>query len=630
MLSKKYFLIIGFLILFLGLFVIFNSETVSADTYSDSLAEAILSDSDYLISSSYEDSDENGNSQSGIFESLGVMHPTNGSTFVVLSTGIAGSTPVSMYGEDPGDERGTWFIGEETGYPRDKAVLTMELQVPPLAQYLKYDVRFLSAEAPEWINDGYNDYLVIEVESSQGTSTFDELDVDSNLFREDAEDITGTGFDIFALDGDPEGRDDVTTTIGSASDAYATILWAVEDEHPVLGPETITVTITIGDYGDNRYDSAVFLDNFTFGEEADVSLDVTKKVVNMNGEEIEYVDTGDTVKYKIYIKNAGDIEIYNTHMIDNISENLTYVDGSLTADFGTAQYHSDPNGNYITWDGNIPPGEPGNYVKIEYQATVNEYVENSTIIPNRADVKWDTDNDEVADTWVYSNTVNLEVFCFETPDYVTEDFSDDTPGGKASQVYVNRPWFETEEEADIESVFQVVSGYKYSTNNAFKTKLRSSSGKINWFYNLSELEAEMISWEIMIACGNSSEEADLILDFKDSTGEDILRLKLEYLPLGLEKTTDHLLKPYYYGSGNWIPIIDSFLYNNWYKIRVEKNGSSNIDYIIEKINGERFPVVTDNKLNGMISDFEKIEWYSNDEPTVCPIFFLDEHKVGLI
>ncbi len=630
MLFKKYFLIVSFIFLLLALFVIFNSEKVSADSYSDSLAEAILCNPDLLVSSSYSDEDDSGNRQSGIFESLGIMQPTNGSTFVILSTGVAGAPIVTTNQEDPGDERGTWFRGGETGYPRDKATLTMELQVPPLAQYLKYDVRFLSSEAPEWIGEGYNDNLVIEVESSQGVSIFDQLNVDSNLFREESRDLTGTGFDIFALDGNPESRDDVTTTVNSADDAGATILWAIEDKHPVLGPEIITVTISIEDYGDNRYDSAVFLDNFRFEEEADVSLEVIKDVKNINGELIEYIDTGEIVKYDIYIKNAGDIELSNTHMIDNVSDNLTYIPGTLTADFGTAQYHSDPNGNYITWDGDIPPGTPGNYVKIEFQATVNTDVENGTIISNKADVKWDTDNDGSADTWAYSNIVNITVFCFEIPDYVVEDFSDDTPGYNASEIYINRPWFNTQSETDTQSVFQVASGYEYNTDNSFKIKLRASSNNLNWYYTLDELEAEMSWWEVMLACGNASEESDLILDFKDSSDIDIFRIKLEYLPLGLEETTNFLLKPYYYGSGNWIPIIDSYLYNGWYKLRFERNGSSEIDYIIEKSNGERFQVITEYKLGGSWSSFSKVEWYSTDESVVCPIFFLDEHRVGLI
>jgi uncharacterized repeat protein (TIGR01451 family) len=626
---KKYFMIIGFVFLFVGIFLIISSEKVSADAYSDSLAEAILCDPDLLVSSSYHDEDDSGNRQSGIFESLGVMQPTNGSDFVILSTGIAGGYPVTTYGLNPGDERGSWFRGGETGSPIDRAVLTMQLQVPPLAQYLKYDVRFLSSEAPEWIGDGYNDNLVIEVESSQGDTTFDELDVDSNLFREESRDLVGTGFDIFALDGNPTARDTVTTTIGSADDAGATILWAIEDVHPVLGPEIITVTISIEDYGDNRYDSAVFLDNFRFEEEADVSLEVTKEVKNINGEIINEIDTGEIVKYDIYIKNGGDIELSDTYMIDNISEHLTFIPGTLDPDYGSAQYHSDPNGDYITWEGDIPPGTPGNYVKIEFQATVNEDVENGTIISNRASVKWDTNNDGILDIWENSNIVNVTAICFEVPEYVLEDFTDDEPGGNASEMYLNRPWFETQSETDTKSAFQVVSGYEYDTDNSFKTKLRSSIGKLTWYYTLDEIEAEMSWWEIMLACGNASEQADLLLDFKDTNNNDIFRIKLEYLPLGSEKTTDWLLKPYYYGSGNWIPIIDGFIYNGWYKLRFEINGSNLVDYIIEKQSGERFQVVTAEKLEGSFSSFSKVEWYSNSEPIVCPIFFWDEHRVGL-
>lgn len=625
---EKSLYIICFLLIFSTSIILLNIEIVNAGSYDgQDLAESILCDPSILVSSSYQDKDEYGCRQSGIFTSLGNLDPTNGTDFIILSTGIAGAQPVTTDTENPGCERGTWFEGGEKGYPVDKAILTMELEVPALAKYLKYDVKFLSSESPEWIGDGYNDKFRVKVDApSQSSSSIFTLDVDSNLFREESRDLVGTGFDIFALDGNPEAKDDVSTTISSADDAGATIMWAVEDEHPLLGPETITVTISIEDYGDNRYDSAVFLDNFRFEDQAEVFLDVRKEVSNTDGEEFNSIETGETVNYKIDIVNSGEIELSNNYMIDNISKNLTYIDNSLTSEYGIAGYHTDPSGDYITWEGDIPPKD---YVRITFQATVNEDVENEAIISNIADTKWDTDNDGAIDTWAHSDPVNFSVISFEVPSFVEENFSTDTPGMNASQSKLFRHWFDTQFESYEESVFQVVSGYKYNTDNSFKTKIRSSSNKLRWYYHLSTLEAEMTYWEIMLACGNGSEQSDLILDFKDGSNNNILRIKFEYLNIGTEKTTDWILKPYYYYSGNWIPMTNNYLYNNWYKLRMEVIDSNTLRYIIEKTNGNEIANVSSNKLSGSISSFSQIDWYSNYESVVCPMFFFDEHKVGL-
>jgi len=624
---KKYLYILGFLALVYIIILISSSENVKAGSNNgEELANALLGDPSVLVSSSYSDKDESGCRQSIILEELGPIHPTNGSNFVLISTGIAGADIVTTNQQNPGCERGTWFEGGDEGWPRDEAILTMQLLVPPLAKYLKYDVKFLSSESPEWIGAGYNDKLKITVDAPSQTnpSTFI-LDVDSNLFREESRDLVGTGFDIFALDGNPNARDDVSKTLNSADDAGATITWAVEDEHPVLGPEIVTVTISIEDQGDNRYDSAAFLDNFRFEEEVEVSLDVRKEVRDLNEEEIEFIDTGEIIKYKIDIVNGGELELSNNYMIDNLSQYLTYVDNTLTAEYGNAEYH--PAGNYITWEGDIPEK---NYVRITFQAQVNDGVNNGTIISNQADTYWDTDNNGIPDSWTHSEKVNLTVLRYELPEYVTEDFSNDIPGLNASEYHNTRMWFNTELESYEESVFQVVSGYDYNTINSFKTKIRSSSGKIDWNYYLSDLDGQMDWWEIIFTCGNGSEEYDLILDFCDSTNDEIIRIKFEYIHVGTEIATDWVLKPYYYNSGNWVPLMNGFLYNNWYKLRVERDNSSNINYIIENTNGIELANINSNKLSGDISDFTKIRWYSNTEPIVCPMFFWDEHRVGLI
>ena len=201
---------IGFLLS--NVFFICPSERVKAGSYDgEDLALAILANQSTLISSSYTDTDTSDCRQGIVLSSLGTMLPTNGPTFALLSTGIAGAVPVTTDEENPGWERGMWFDGGEYGYPRDEATLIMTLQVPPYMHYLYYDVQLLTAEYPDYIGSTYNDNLTITVDSpSEGITTYI-IDVNSGDFVLDANDIPGTGFNVFATSGNPGGIDKVTT-----------------------------------------------------------------------------------------------------------------------------------------------------------------------------------------------------------------------------------------------------------------------------------------------------------------------------------------------------------------------------------------------------------------------------------
>ena len=109
----------------------------------EDLALAILTDPSYLIDCSYDNTDKE-NRQGIVLSSLGSLSPTHGSTFAMLSTGIAGCQIATTGGENPGDERGTWFKGEY-GLPRDEVTLSMDLQVPNFYHYIFYDIQFFLA-----------------------------------------------------------------------------------------------------------------------------------------------------------------------------------------------------------------------------------------------------------------------------------------------------------------------------------------------------------------------------------------------------------------------------------------------------------------------------------------------------
>ena len=625
--SKMLVIINAAVIFFSTIFIICPSEQVNAGSYDgEDLALAILGDPSTLIDSQYADTDQSGHRQAGVFSSLGTMQPTNGSTFAVFSTGIAGYVPVTTDEEDPGDERGSWFQGGQKGYPRDEATLTMTLQVPSLMTYLTYDAQFLSAEYPEYIGTQYNDQLTVTVNSpSQGISTYTE-NVNSGIFRLEASEITGTGFNIFATSGNPEQLDIVTTTVGPGGDAGATLRFPAE--HPVLGPEEVTVTINIKDSGDNMVDSAAFIDNISFSEEAQVSITARKTVHDIEGNLIEYAECGDTIEYRVDIVNGGEIQQNGNEFEDILSENITYVNDSLTAEYGVANYV--PGEHKITWAGDIPEND---YVRITFQATVNNDLVNGTIVANEGIVQWDSDNNGINDANASTGYVNVTIIVFEPPSSVTEDFSDDAAGGAATESYQNRQWFETTNGRDG-STFEVVQSYYYSTSNAFKTKIRSSGSPQYWNYSLLQLESDIKSWEAWFACGNASEASDLYLDFKNGNGNDITRLKFEYVNEGSEPPLDWVLTLSYWSPGiGWVRLNTDFsggyLYNSWYRLKIEKNGASYINYSLYRNDHGLVDFKTGQQLGSSFSNLSSIEWSNTQNPIVCPMFFWDEHILEL-
>ena len=350
----KYLFYLFILSTFVIIFTVFESETVSAAQYDgEDLAMAILEDTSTYIDSEYDERLPNQVEQSCILSNLGTMNPTHGDTFILLSTGKAGVSIVTTDEENPGDERGTYF-SNKYGMPRDFVELILELQVPNYMHSLLYDYQFFSSEYPEYVSSQYNDRFTVTVNSpSEGISTF-YCDVNNGNFVLDSSYISGTGFDIFAQSGNPNNVDIVDTTFRDpGADAGSTALTTIGGTcHPVSPLETITVTFKIQDYGDNQFDSAVFIDNLVFSGYAKTDIKARKTVEDING---EIPEPGDILEYSTTITNAGDIaqpDNPGEEFIDILPENTTYVNDSATATSGTINYIGE--GNKITWNGSIP------------------------------------------------------------------------------------------------------------------------------------------------------------------------------------------------------------------------------------------------------------------------------------
>jgi len=649
--NKNIIIIFAVGLLFSNFLIICPSDTVSADSYNgEDLAIAILQNDSWLIDSSYSDTDELGHRQAIVLSSHGTMTPTHNSTFALISTGIAGTDIVTSYENEPGDERGTWFEGNRHGYPRDEATLTLTLQVPPYMHYLYYDVQFFSSEYPEYVGTQFNDKFTVTVNSpSEGSSQY-YFDVNSGYFLLDSYDITNTGFDIFATSGYSSGVDWVDTyPRGSGADAGASDIIPIGGAtHPVSPNEIITVTFNIKDAGDNLFDSAAYIDNLRFSGYAITNIVGRKIVTDLNGDPCE---DGDTLRYRITISNTGTADQDNNpgdEFEDFIPEYTTYVPGSATATSGSIDYNTGEN--KITWDGQIPSESS---VILEFDVTVNSSLDNGTIITNQGTIYWDSNEDGTNDAVELTDDphiddgidqdgdsetddddpTNITYIVFEYPSVLTEDFSDDTTGENATQSYCGRKWFDTSNDG-IGSNFEVASGYYYTTAKSFKTQLRITGGKQYWNYTFDQLDGDMEWWEAWFACGDNSEEGDMILDFKNSYGHTIAKLKFEYVYHGIEKPNDWYLLLYYEDPiQGWTELSTDYdggyLHNNWYKIRVEKYGNDNINYSLYRNGIGIVGSGIGNQYGVGFSNFDRVEFSSTKIPVVNPMFFWDEHSIGL-
>jgi uncharacterized repeat protein (TIGR01451 family) len=600
------------------------------------LTMAILTNSSSYISSSYSDTDPQSIRQGTVITSSKGDFPTNGSKFIILSTGIAGTSICTTDALDPGTERGTYFNGRYN-LPRDQSTLTITLQVPLFMHQIAYDVQFFTSEYPEYLNSQYNDKFTATVESpSMGTSEYI-IDVNGGDFVLDSNDITATGFDIYATNGNPyDSVNMVSRTPNNAADGGATAL--VTRQHPVSPAETIKITFDIVDTGDNQFDSAVFIDNLHFTDEKRTEMIGRKTATDINEGEVE---CGDEIKYTITLSNIGtkaQQDLDGPEFIDQIPENTTYVPGSATATSGTAEYDADEN--QILWNGAI---HAESSVKIEFNVLVNQELPNAAQIFNQGTIHWDknstgqnTDTELTDDPTSPGNhqPTLLYVYVPTTPHKVIEYFSD-APAGKAVESFEDTQWFETSTIHDV-GIFSVAKSYHYQRYRSFKTKLRAVTPTQYWNYDFLGIHAQVSSWEVMFACGNTTEPYRLFMDFKTRHNQTVARLKFDYQSDIIDGIIDYFATiSYMNNQGVWIQIKNNsddngFLYNDWYTLNITLEHTGMITYQLHR-KDHLFATKTDIAYSSTpFSKLSKIEWYTEDDPIVCPMLFFDEHILYLL
>jgi hypothetical protein len=211
------------------------------------VAEAMGVQPSELISASFLGSGERGIGISG--QPLGRFFPTRGSTFAILSTGNASSAEDADFGNtstalDGLDNSGGW----------DMTRFALELRVPTTATCASFAFAFYSEEFPERVTGSFNDVFTAELGQTNLTISGNQVLAPRN-FAFDSQNKSIAINTVFGAQSNTQ-----TTYDGGTPQIFA--------QTPVTPSAISTFVFTIQDLGDSIYDSAVFMDDFSWGSDA--------------------------------------------------------------------------------------------------------------------------------------------------------------------------------------------------------------------------------------------------------------------------------------------------------------------------------------------------------------------------
>lgn len=190
--------------------------------------------------------------QAGVSDSPLTGFPTSGGSFGILTSGDA------ELADDPNTAGGS---GEDTGGQGyqdafDPVTLKIDINVPTGANCVGFDFRFLSEEYPEFVNAGFNDAFVAQLDQLS-------LSVSGQSINAPGDFAAGAGDSISVDSAGPSGMADFFAT-GTTYDGATSRLVA----RTPVNPGSHSIFLTIFDAGDPILDSAVFVDNLRTSTEA--------------------------------------------------------------------------------------------------------------------------------------------------------------------------------------------------------------------------------------------------------------------------------------------------------------------------------------------------------------------------
>ncbi|MDX1524548.1 MAG: choice-of-anchor L domain-containing protein, partial [Anaerolineae bacterium] len=222
-----------------------------------------------ILEATIGDSDPRG---TGLSDAPLGLFPKAGQSFTILSTGLAVSAddPDDNNGEllsvpDPVDDKTFVLDGLNNNQGNDLVQFSLILQPPPGKTSLSFDFAFYSEEFPDYIDSEFNDVFVAELGAEPFNS---QLSIDSqnqaSAPNNIAFDPNGDLISINAAFGfDPAHPNPATGTTYDGTSGLLRATGCLPEERPT---GNVVLILSITDIGDELLDTAVFLDNFQWGE----------------------------------------------------------------------------------------------------------------------------------------------------------------------------------------------------------------------------------------------------------------------------------------------------------------------------------------------------------------------------
>ena len=75
--------------------------------------------------------------------------------------------------------------------------------------------------------------------------------------------------------------------------------------------------------------------------------------------------------------------------------------------------------------------------------------------------------------------------------------------------------------------------------------------------------------------------------------------------------------------------MDNYLSKGWYKLRIEENNQGYLVYTLNKTGKGQVANEIIGIPDASLSTLTNLEWSTTKNPIVCPMFFWDDHILGL-
>jgi hypothetical protein len=200
-----------------------------------------------------------GGTPNGVGDAPLAGFPTDGSTFAILTTGDVNSALLAPPSHAPGTttELGGAPVRGDTDH--DVTILKVDFTVATGMNCLTFDFRFLSEEYPEFLNTEFNDAFIAELDTSDWSTAGSAINAPHNFAFDPANQpisIDAAGNTSMVAGPDDTTYDGATPVLSAAA---------------AVTPGAHSLYLSIFDQGDERFDSAVLVDNLVVGHASDMS-----------------------------------------------------------------------------------------------------------------------------------------------------------------------------------------------------------------------------------------------------------------------------------------------------------------------------------------------------------------------